>query len=62
MMLLEARGLQKTFVAKRSLLGRPTAEVRAVDGVDLTLAAGETLALVGNPAAGNPPLGACCCG
>ena len=31
--LLEVEGLKKHFVADRSLLGRPTAHIKAVDGV-----------------------------
>jgi peptide/nickel transport system ATP-binding protein/oligopeptide transport system ATP-binding protein len=55
--LLEARGLAKHFVARRSLLGRPIATVKAVDGVDLSLKAGETLALVGESGCGKSTVG-----
>ena len=45
--LLVLDNVTKHFVVRRSLLGAPTAVVRAVDGVSLSVAAGETLALVG---------------
>jgi peptide/nickel transport system ATP-binding protein/oligopeptide transport system ATP-binding protein len=50
--LLEARNLVKHFVAARSVFGRPTAYVKAVDGVSFTVDAGETLALVGESGCG----------
>ena len=50
--LLEVEGLVKHFVAERSLFGRPTAHVRAVDGVSFTVEAGKTLALVGESGCG----------
>jgi len=50
--LLEVEGLVKHFVAARSLFGRPTAHVKAVDGVSFTVEAGKTLALVGESGCG----------
>jgi peptide/nickel transport system ATP-binding protein/oligopeptide transport system ATP-binding protein len=54
---LEVRDLVKHFVAKRSILGRPLAAVRAVDGVSLSLRPGETLALVGESGCGKSTVG-----
>jgi peptide/nickel transport system ATP-binding protein/oligopeptide transport system ATP-binding protein len=50
--LLEVDNLVRHFVVRRSLLGRARATVKAVDGVSFTLAAGETLALVGESGCG----------
>ena len=50
--LLEVDGLVKHFVAARSVFGRPTAHVKAVDGVSFTVEAGKTLALVGESGCG----------
>ncbi|WGD49875.1 dipeptide ABC transporter ATP-binding protein [Bradyrhizobium sp. CB1650] len=52
MALLEVENLVKHFVVERSLLGRPKAFVKAVDGVSFTLEAGKTLALVGESGCG----------
>ncbi|MFE5829390.1 ABC transporter ATP-binding protein [Streptomyces sp. NPDC056508] len=54
--LLSVRDLVKTFPGRRTL-GRPAAPVRAVDGVDLDLAAGETLGLVGESGCGKSTTG-----
>jgi peptide/nickel transport system ATP-binding protein/oligopeptide transport system ATP-binding protein len=50
--LLEVEGLVKHFVAARSIFGRPTAFIKAVDGVSFSLDAGKTLALVGESGCG----------
>src|SRR5580700_5436215 len=50
--LIEVENLVKHFPAERSLFGRPTAFVKAVDGVSFHVDAGETLALVGESGCG----------
>jgi oligopeptide/dipeptide ABC transporter ATP-binding protein len=50
--LLEAENLVKHFPADRNMFGRPTAFVKAVDGVSFAVNAGETLALVGESGCG----------
>ncbi len=50
--LLEVEHLVKHFVAERTVFGRPTAFVKAVDGVSFHVEAGETLALVGESGCG----------
>jgi len=50
--LLEVEDLVKHFVAERSVFGRPTAFIKAVDGVSFRVEAGKTLALVGESGCG----------
>lgn len=55
--ILEVRGLKKYFEAGRpSLFSRKTDQVRAVDGVDLTLHRSEAIALVGESGCGKSTL------
>ncbi|MCU0934556.1 MAG: ABC transporter ATP-binding protein [Gammaproteobacteria bacterium] len=55
--LLSVRGLKVHFPIRRGLLQRVVGHVRAVDGVDLELAAGRTLALVGESGCGKTTVG-----
>ncbi len=54
--LLEVEGLAKHFPIARDFRGRPTAAVRAVDGVSFSLARGRTLAIVGESGCGKTTL------
>ncbi|MDT0541834.1 MULTISPECIES: ABC transporter ATP-binding protein [Streptomyces] len=57
--LLGVHGLTKHFPIRRGLLGRTVGHVRAVDGVDLRIPAGRTVALVGESGCGKSTLGRC---
>ena len=64
--LLDVRGLQMHFPLRggvaRRLRRLPPEVLRAVDGVDLTIAKGETLGLVGESGCGKSTLGRCIVG
>jgi peptide/nickel transport system ATP-binding protein len=57
--LLEVEDLKKYFVVQRGFIKRQTAIVKAVDGVNLKVQAGETLGIVGESGSGKTTLGRC---
>jgi oligopeptide transport system ATP-binding protein len=55
--ILEVRNLKKYFIADTDFFGRPTAYLKAVDGVSFSIEKGKTLGLVGESGCGKSTTG-----
>ncbi len=55
--LLKVKNLCKEFIVKRSFLGKPTAVLKAVNNVNLSIERGQTLGLVGESGCGKSTTG-----
>lgn len=55
--LLEVRHLKKYFTLKKTLLGKPISQLRAVDDVSFVLQPGKTLGIVGESGCGKTTMG-----
>ena len=56
-LLLDVQGARKHFATEQGWFGRSSGKVQAVDGVSFTIAAGETLGLVGESGCGKSTIG-----
>ena len=57
--LLKVKHLRKYYPIQLDLLGRPKVQVKAVDGVSLSVIKGETLSVVGESGCGKTTMGRC---
>ena len=55
--ILSVRNLDVTYTLKKSIMGRPLKQLRAVDGISFDVYKGETLGLVGESGCGKTTLG-----